>query len=68
LINGGNGDDLIVDWDDGGLQNETITMTGANGDDELVSEDATSTVEMDGGKGADSCTAGDATTACEVVS
>jgi Ca2+-binding RTX toxin-like protein len=67
LLIGGNGDDLIVDWDDDGAHNETITMTAGNGDDELVSEDATSTVDMDGEKGVDVCQDGDTTASCEIV-
>ena len=65
FLDAGNGNDLIVDWDDGGLDNEAIEMIGANGDDELVSEDATSTVDMDGGRGSDSCVDGDTTSSCE---
>ena len=63
-LDGGNGDDIIVDWNDG-LTNETVTMIGGNGDDELVSEDLASTANMDGGAGVDACVDGDATTACE---
>lgn len=66
IIEGGNGDDLIVDWDDGGLDNEVITMIGERGDDELVSRDFTSTVSMDGGKGVDTCTNGDVMLRCEI--
>ncbi len=40
-------------------------MIGGNGDDELVSEDATSTVDMDGGHGGDSCVGGAITSHCE---
>jgi Ca2+-binding RTX toxin-like protein len=65
LLDGGNGDDVIVNWNDGGLQNETVVMIGGNGDDELRSEDATSTTDMDGGRGHDACVNGDTTTACE---
>ena len=65
LLDGGNGNDFIIDWNDGGLNNETVTMIGANGDDELVSQDASSIVSMDGGRGADTCTAGDTTRNCE---
>ena len=65
MLEGGNGSDLIVDWNDGGLNDETIVMLGMNGDDELRSEDFTSTVEMDGGRGADTCVAGDSTSNCE---
>ena len=65
VLDGGNGDDIITDANDGGLFNETITMTGGNGDDELVSLDGTSTVTMDGGRGADTCSGGATTSNCE---
>ena len=64
-LDGGNGNDFIVDWNDGGLNSETIVMTGGNGDDELLSQDATSTVTMDGGRGTDTCTGGASLTHCE---
>ena len=64
-IDGGNGDDVIVDWDDAGLTDETIEMIGGRGADELTSEDATSTTNMDGGQGSDACVDGDTETACE---
>ena len=64
-LDGGNGNDIITDGNDGGLNNEFVTMTGGNGDDELVSVDATSTTSMDGGRGADTCTGGDTTSHCE---
>jgi Ca2+-binding RTX toxin-like protein len=65
VLDGGNGIDLIVDWNDSGLNDEIVTMIGANGDDELRSEDSTSTVDMDGGRGHDTCTSGDTTVRCE---
>ncbi len=64
-IDGGQGADLIVDWDDGAAEDEVIVMIGDRGDDQLVSEDETSTVHMDGGRGADVCQNGDTTTDCE---
>lgn len=64
-LDGGNGDDLIMDWNDAGLNNETVVMVGGNGDDELVSQDATSITQMDGGRGTDTCTAGDVKSHCE---
>ena len=66
-LDGGNGSDLSVDWDDSGLHDETITMIGWNGGDELVSEDLNSTVDMVGGNGNDSCQGGDTTSGCETV-
>lgn len=65
LLDGGNGDDEIVNGNDGGLQNETVTMIGGNGADILTSNDAVSTTHMDGGRGFDTCVAGDTTEACE---
>jgi Ca2+-binding RTX toxin-like protein len=65
LLDGGNGNDDILDWNDGGAQNETLTLVGGNGADKLASEDATSTANMDGGRGPDTCTGGDTTTRCE---
>lgn len=65
LLEGGNGDDVIVNGNDGGLDNETVTMIGGNGDDELISQDPTGTTDMDGGRGHDTCVDGDTTTACE---
>lgn len=64
-LDGGNGDDDILDWNDGGAQNETVTLVGGNGADVLGSEDTTSTANMDGGRGPDTCTGGDTTTRCE---
>lgn len=64
-LDGGNGNDFIIDWNDSGLNNESVTMIGGNGDDELVSQDATSTSAMDGGRGSDTCTAGDSRSHCE---
>lgn len=65
VLDGGNGNDVITDGNDGGLTNEIIKMMGGNGEDELVSVDATSAVSMDGGRGSDNCTGGDTTTHCE---
>jgi Ca2+-binding RTX toxin-like protein len=65
VLDGGNGDDDILDGNDGGLQDETIAMAGGNGDDVLASTDTTSTVDMDGGSGEDECVAGDTTANCE---
>jgi Ca2+-binding RTX toxin-like protein len=65
VLDGGNGDDDILDWDDAGLNNETVTMLGGRGDDTLASEDTTSIASMDGGSGEDACIAGDTTAACE---
>ena len=67
ILDGGNGSDLIVDWDDGGAEDETLTMIGWNGSDHLVSEDATSTADMLGGPGNDTCETGDSTSGCETV-
>lgn len=64
-LDGGNGNDYIIDWNDSGISNETVTMVGGNGDDELVSEDVTSTAAMDGSRGSDTCTGGDSTSHCE---
>jgi Ca2+-binding RTX toxin-like protein len=64
-LDGGNGNDFIIDWNDNGLNAEVISMLGGNGDDELVSQDPTSTVTMDGGRGADTCTGGASLTHCE---
>ena len=64
-LDGGKGNDDILDWDDGGAQNETLTLVGGNGADTLASEDNTSTSHMDGGRGPDGCTGGDTTTNCE---
>jgi Ca2+-binding RTX toxin-like protein len=64
-IDGGSGNDVIVDWDDAGLTDETVVMIGGQGSDELTSEDATSTADMDGGQGPDLCVAGDTTIDCE---
>ncbi len=64
-LDGGSGDDVIVDWDDAGLADETVEMIGGRGADELTSEDATSTALMDGGQGPDACVNGDAETSCE---
>jgi Ca2+-binding RTX toxin-like protein len=64
-LDGGKGNDDILDWNDGGAQNETLTLVGGNGADTLASEDTTSTSHMDGGRGPDSCTGGDTTTNCE---
>jgi Ca2+-binding RTX toxin-like protein len=63
-LDGGNGNDDILDWNDVG-QNETVTLVGGNGADKLGSEDTTSTANMDGGRGPDACTGGDTTTRCE---
>jgi Ca2+-binding RTX toxin-like protein len=65
LLDGGNGNDEIVDGDDGGQTNETITMLGGIGHDRLSSVDATSTTSMNGGSGTDTCAGGDTTAACE---
>lgn len=65
LLDGGNGHDRIVDGDDGGQTNETITMLGGIGDDNLSSVDATSTASMNGGTGTDICAGGDTTADCE---
>ena len=65
VLDGGNGNDNILDANDRGAQNETVTLVGGNGADKLRSEDATSTANMDGGRGPDSCTGGDTTTRCE---
>ncbi len=65
LLDGGNGHDRLVDADDGGFANETITMLGGIGDDNLSSVDATSTTSMNGGSGTDTCAGGDTTAACE---
>jgi hypothetical protein len=64
-LNGGNGNDDILDDNDGGVQNETVTLLGGNGSDELRSADATSTANIDGGRGSDTCAGGDTTTNCE---
>ena len=64
-LEGGNGDDDILDWNDGGTQNETITFLGGNGSDVLASEDTTSSTSMDGGRGPDTCTGGDTEARCE---
>jgi Ca2+-binding RTX toxin-like protein len=64
-LDGGNGRDDILDWNDGGAQNETITLAGGNGRDVLASEDTTSTTHMDGGRARDACTGGDTTARCE---
>ena len=64
-LDGGNGNDFIIDWNDLATSNESVTMIGANGDDELVSQDALSTAGMDGGRGSDTCTGGDSTAHCE---
>ena len=64
-LDGGNGNDDIVDWDDGGFRNETVTMVGGNGDDVLRSEDLTSTAAIDGGRGFDTCAGGDSSAGCE---
>ena len=64
-LDGGNGNDFIIDWNDGGLNNESVSIMGGNGDDELVSQDATSTAAMDGGRGTDMCTAADSASHCE---
>lgn len=63
-LDGENGDDVIVNWDDP-LTDETVEMIGGRGDDQLSSEDAASTDNMDGGQGYDTCVDGDTTTACE---
>jgi Ca2+-binding RTX toxin-like protein len=63
LLDGGNGNDFIINWNDPGV--EVVTMVGGNGDDELVSQDATGTTAMDGGRGSDTCTGGASTTHCE---
>ena len=65
VLSGGNGRDHLTDGDDGGANNETVTMLGGNGKDKLESSDATSTANMNGGNGRDSCTGGDSTTRCE---
>jgi Ca2+-binding RTX toxin-like protein len=65
VLDGGNGNDEILDGNDSGLNNETVTMLGGNGSDVLASEDLTSTANMDGGHGKDECTAGDTTANCE---
>ena len=64
VMDGGNGSDDLLDWDDGGFRNETISMLGGRGPDSLASEDATSTTSMDGGSAPDDCTGGDTTTNC----
>jgi Ca2+-binding RTX toxin-like protein len=65
MLDGGGGDDIIVDLDDGGTENETITMIGGKGHDLLISFDASSTVNMDGGPGWDACVNGTLTSNCE---
>ena len=67
VLDGGNGDDRIVNWDDGGVSNETVEMIGGRGDDSLVSLDPLGTTHMDGGSGEDLCLDGDTTTDCEVM-
>jgi hypothetical protein len=42
-------------------------MIGWNGNDELVSEDSSSTVDMMGGRGRDTCVNGDTMSSCEAV-
>jgi len=64
-LDGGNGEDDLLDWDDGGFKNETVTLAGGNGSDTLGSEDATSTSHLDGGNGADACSGGDTSAGCE---
>lgn len=64
-LEGGNGQDDILDWDDSRLRNEHITMVGDNGGDRLRSEDSTSIVDMDGGNGPDTCLNGDTAANCE---
>ena len=65
MLDGGGGNDTIVDLDDGGTENETIAMIGGNGHDFLISIDASSTVNMDGGQGWDACVNGAITSNCE---
>ena len=65
FLSGGNGRDDILDWDDGGIQNETLTLAGGNGRDVLRSEDNTSIATLNGGNGSDTCSGGDTTTRCE---
>jgi Ca2+-binding RTX toxin-like protein len=65
FLSGGNGRDDILDWDDGGIQNETLTLAGGNGRDVLRSEDNTSIATLEGGHGSDTCSGGDTTTGCE---
>jgi Ca2+-binding RTX toxin-like protein len=65
VLDGGEGNDVLVDMNDFGLANELITLLGGLGDDTLRSEDATSVSALDGGSGVDSCAGGDVTGACE---
>jgi Ca2+-binding RTX toxin-like protein len=64
-LDGGNGNDDLLDWDDGGLRNETVTLAGGNGSDTLGSGDTTSTSHLDGGNGTDTCFGEDTSSGCE---
>jgi Ca2+-binding RTX toxin-like protein len=67
VIDGEAGKDLIIDGDDDGEKNETLTIEGGSGKDRLVSEDDNSTANMDGGPAHDICVDGDATANCEAI-
>ncbi len=66
VLDGGNGADSLIDWDDGLLGgNETVTLLGGRGSDTLTSQDLTSISTLNGASGRDTCVGGDTTLNCE---
>jgi Ca2+-binding RTX toxin-like protein len=65
VLVGGAGEDLLVDWNDGGFANETVRLLGGADNDILRSEDATSISHANGGGAFDSCTGVDTSENCE---
>jgi Ca2+-binding RTX toxin-like protein len=57
VMSGGNGNDVLVNWDDPWAEEkfELVAMDGGNGDDVLINEDTTGETSQWGGKGHDVC-------------